>query len=123
MTRFNERWLSIPGGYVEAYDASLGSLTREISSSTGRPLNRERVLELIDWHHASFVDQARRVEAGREDASAQSWMWIGRAAQAFLLFVAIAFYFLLVRVERHLRLVRVVRVEEASGGSATGEQR
>lgn len=107
ITILNERWSSTPSGYQAAYDESLRSLTREISASTGRPLSRDRVVELIRWHHSSFLASAEQLDAARQEASAQSWTWIARAGQAFLLFVVIAFYFLLVRVERHLRLVRV----------------
>lgn len=120
VTRWNDRWMSTPAAYQAAYDASLQRLTREISASTGRPLNRDRVLELIDWHHASFAAEAQRLQVAREESSAEAWMWIGRAAQAFLLFVAIAFYFLLVRVERHLRLVRVARPDEPATAAETG---
>lgn len=106
----NGLWLATPAAHQHAYEAGLRRLAGELSASTGRPLSRDRVLELVQWHHQSLLAEAGRLEQEKAAASADAWTWIGRAAQAFLLFVGIAFYFLLVRVERHLRLVRTQQV-------------
>ncbi|HEX8532929.1 MAG TPA: hypothetical protein VF662_02075 [Allosphingosinicella sp.] len=112
--QLNELWLTVPDGHQHSYDKAVLDLAGELAGSTGRPLSRDRVLELLQWHHQSFVGRLGQLEQERAAASASAWMWIERAAQAFLLFIAIAFYFLFVRVERHLRLVRTQPAEPAA---------
>jgi hypothetical protein len=112
--QLNELWLTVPDGHQHSYDKAVLDLAGELAGSTGRPLSQDRVVELLQWHHQSFVGRLGQLEQERAAASASAWLWIERAAQAFLLFIAIAFYFLFVRVERHLRLVRTQPVEPSA---------
>lgn len=114
ITALNGHWLSIPADHSDAYDASLRRLADQIATSRGQPLSRVRVIELLEWHRGTILAEADRQRQAEESAMASAWLWLARASQAFLLFIAIAFYFLLVRVERHLRLLRVQHVEARS---------
>lgn len=113
VTGLNELRSQIGIADLASYDASLTRLVDQLANSRGRPLSSDRVFELVAWHHDRFQQAifASAHEAAERDAAA--WLWLVRGGQAFLMFVIIAFYFLLVRVERHLRLVRVRREEEA----------
>jgi hypothetical protein len=119
----NERWLDTPPEHVGAYARSLRSLARDLDASTGRPLSREHFLELIAWHHGRMLAESASGDLDRNAAVVAAWQWAGWALQAFLLFVVVAFYFLLVRVERHLRLVRIQSVDgpDAASEAPAGE--
>lgn len=95
------------GAHQASYDESLLRLAGQLKSSKGKPLTQEQVAELIDWHHRSFRESAIDIRQAAARDTASAWQWVVRAGQAFLLFTLIAFYFLLVRVERHLKLVKV----------------
>lgn len=115
----NGYWRSIPGDQIAAYDASLLRLAGQIAASRGRPLSRARVIELLEWHRNTIAAEAASHRASASAATASAWVWIVRGGQAFFLFVVIAFYFLLVRVERHLRLVHI-HVGEAKDETRVG---
>jgi len=109
--RLNLLRSAVEVGRLADYDKSLTRLADQLAASRGRPLTRERVEELIAWHHDRFQRAAQARLDNRFRAEADAWLWLVRSGQAFILLILIASYFLLVRVERHLRLVRVRREE------------
>lgn len=95
----------------EDYKTSFLSLLKQLDNSKGEPLSVEKLGELIEWHNENFKSEAMNRNFQSTTGEVDSWGWITMAGSAFLVFIMIAFYFLFVRVERHLRLVNVVRTD------------
>ena len=118
----NALWLDVSPDRQSQYEASLSRLANQLRSSKGRPLSLDRLSELLSWHHTRFQQAVSEQEQAADAAKTEAWLWLVRAGQAFLMFVVIAFYFLLLRVERHLRVVRVHRESPQPQTVAAAEQ-
>ena len=97
--------------YRDDFQNSYLSLLRQLRDSKGKPLTRERFTELLVWHFDRFQAEVALASDDGEFSKIEAWDWFTKAGISFLVFVGIASYFLFVRVERHLRLVKVVQVE------------
>lgn len=93
------------------FQNSFLSLLRQLRDSKGKPLTRERLDNLLSWHHDRFQAEVGLLSDDSDFSKVEAWDWFTKAGMAFLIFVAITSYFLIVRVERHLRLVKVVQMD------------
>ena len=97
--------------YREDFQNSYLSLLRQLRDSKGKPLTRQRFDALLMWHFDRFQAEVASASDDGEFSKIEAWDWFTKAGMSFLVFIAIASYFLFVRVERHLRVVKVVQVE------------
>ncbi|MBM6577131.1 hypothetical protein KCP91_12180 [Microvirga sp. SRT01] len=103
---------NIPYELERAYYADVKGLTDQLTKSTGKRLSLAQVRELITWNNRHFVGDAT---AKAEEAAAQgrrALFTLYVASAAFVLFILVVFTFLFVKVERSLRVVRTVRLED-----------
>ena len=107
--------------YREDFQNSYLTLLRQLQDSKGKPLTRERFAELLVWHFDRFQADVALASDDGELSKVEAWDWFTKAGMSFLVFIAIASYFLFVRVERHLRLVKVVQVETIPDQEANRE--
>jgi hypothetical protein len=105
-------WQEVPAEADDEYAKSVRELSAELLVATGKPLSLERVEELLLWHFQRYMGNLQGREAQKAAADMQFLMAIGGAATAFVIFVFIVFIFLFVKIERSLRLVRVVRSDD-----------
>lgn len=94
------------------YRQSLLVLSEELLASKGRRLTDRKVGELIAWHQRRFASTVAQQDQEQAAADAAFKLKIGAAFGALMLFVLIAFIFLFVRIERNLRVVRVLQAGE-----------
>ena len=106
----------------EQYQTSFLALLTQLRDSKGKPLSQEKFFELLEWHHERFKSETMSRSAGSELSMMAAWDWLTKAGIAFLMFLAVATYFLFVRVERHLRLVNVVQREHTSEFASTSPE-
>lgn len=106
----------------EQYQISLLALLTQLGDSKGKPLSQEKFFELLEWHNDRFKSEVASRSAGSELSTVAAWDWLTKAGIAFLMFLAVATYFLFVRVERHLRLVNVVQREHTSEFASTSPE-
>ena len=107
--------------YREDFQNSYLSLLRQLRDSKGKPLTRERFDTLLNWHFDRFQAEVTSASDDGEFSKIEAWDWFTKAGISFLVFIAIASYFLFVRVERHLRLVKVVQIEALPDEETTRE--
>jgi hypothetical protein len=101
----------VPSSEQDGYAVNLKGLTGQLLKSKGKPLNPDRLDELIAWHRQHFVSD-RQADAERKAADAVAFgVRLRIAAGAFVAFILVVFVFLFVKVERSLRLVRTVRAD------------
>jgi hypothetical protein len=94
----------------DAYADSVRGLAVQVRDSTGKPLSLPRLAGLIDWHHSQFQAQiAARATNHLAEAARRSTGLI-LAAGGLGAFMLILFFFLVVKIERNLRLVRTREV-------------
>jgi len=109
---FSELQSELPYAYQEGYGASIRRLMTQLSVSKGKPLSEDQVGEMVQWHFQRFKADAavKEGEAAASGAKAMAAMTV--AGGAFLLFIFIVFCFLVVKIERNLRVVHTARVTE-----------
>lgn len=110
----NELRNEVPFEHADAYDQSLGKVVDQLAASKGKPLNEQQVGELLIWHQQRFQASVATLAETASSDQAAAWDWIVTGSKAFLVFAGIAFFFLLVRMERHLRVVRVMHEDKVT---------
>lgn len=111
----SEKQLSLPDNLQGDYADSLVKLTANLVKSRDPSVD---VDALLQWHFAKFEaakDGAAAQEVARAAKNAahlqEAMIAAGTALSAFFLFLIVIFGFVLVKIERNLRLVQVVRLE------------
>ncbi len=112
---------SLPSLYTEAYSKSVLELAKQTAAS-----NASIDLDaLIGWHYQRFIDSAQlsaekqtEKELNRQAERAKSLAMLIGGAAGFALFLLLVFCFLLVKIERNLRLVNTRVVELPSTSAA-----
>lgn len=107
---FMARREEIPADLRKAYDENLLGLMQQLDASRGVPLTTERLNQLLNWQRAQFLEgaEAEKVEKALAGAKATASLAVG--AGALGTFLLIIFFFIFVKIERNLRLVRTVEV-------------
>ncbi len=86
-------------------------LSDQLEASKGKRLTVEQVGDLFQWHEHKFVADLTAKEAKRLADTGASLLKLYIAGYAFTAFILVVFTFLFVKIERSLRVVRVVRTE------------
>lgn len=123
----NEKMLELSPELHDPYMDSLLTLGRDLAARA--PADpRVDVDQLIEWHHGRFVRAMQEAEAQNAERAAEAverrtaaFATAGLAIVAFGLFLLMVFVFVLVKIERNLRLV-AVRVSPAADDQATAVQ-
>lgn len=89
-----------------AYADSVLALARELTASKGRPLSLERVADLLTWHHSRFAAHVQDMKLAEMTTATKAQAGLGLAMGGLVAFILILFFFLFVKIERNLRLVR-----------------
>lgn len=100
-----------PISYQADYEKSLDELTGQLATSTGKPLSLDKIGALLDWHDQRFRNMVAEREAEQSQSMVSAITAFGTAGGAILIFVFLVFCFLFVRIERNLRVVRVVSAD------------
>jgi len=93
----------VPANLHDAYGADVLRLSEQIVKSKGRPLSDARVLELLEFHRAKFLENAAAADSAKAADAAASMAKLVLAGGAFLVFILILFNFIFVKIERNLR--------------------
>jgi len=101
---------AVPQEYQAAFEHSLLGLATELKASTGRALPLERVVQLLDWHHSRFIEEVEAKSAKAVSNAANASVALLMAGAGLIAFILILFFFLFVRIERNLRIVRTREV-------------
>jgi hypothetical protein len=96
--------------YQDAYEDSFLKLAQDLKVSKGKPLTGPRLGQLVDWHYSHFQSEilAKKEERLAQAGKASAGMTL--AAGGLVAFILILFFFLFVKIERNLRLVRTHEV-------------
>jgi hypothetical protein len=100
----------LPDDAQDAYAQSILSLMNQLDQSKGDPLSLDTINDLIPWHFAKFKANIDAETARRAAAQAETMQSLAVAGVGIAVFVAIVFCFLVVKIERNLRLVRTEAV-------------
>lgn len=102
---------SLPDAYQGRYAASVLKFAEQLNASTGTPLSLARLENALAWHAAQFYEAAQTDEQNRaEDAvRAEGAVRLAIISAGFFMFVI--FFFVVVKIERNLRLVRTRDVD------------
>lgn len=94
-----------------AYDDSLLALMQELAVSKGVPLDVDHINGLLNWHVAKFSEavEAKALQKATDATKAAASLTVGAAALGS--FFMIIFFFIFVKIERNLRLVKTREVE------------
>jgi hypothetical protein len=105
-----ERRNQLPIEVQTAYEDSLLKLARDLEASTGRPLSPENTYALVEWHASRVQAAAEQAAAERVASAARGTAALVEAGTALIAFIIILFFFVFVKIERNLRLVRTREV-------------
>ena len=105
-TYFMMRYESFYGDEGDRYASSLKSLMKELSVSTGTPLNSNQLNLLIDWHLEQFREVIAREQITRTASAAEAMRSLTLAGASLLGFLLIVFCFIFVKIERNLRILQ-----------------
>lgn len=98
----------VPANLHDAYSADVLRLSKQLTSSKGKALSDRQLFELLQFHHAQFLENVAAAETQKAADIASSMGKFVLAGGAFLVFVLILFNFIFVKIERNLRKVRHV---------------
>lgn len=96
----------MPSDVQDGYADSTAALMAQLDSSRGTPLSIDMLNELIEWHATKFKEAAVAHEATKAEETTTATQSLLVAAIGFGVFIAIIFCFIVVKIERNLRLVR-----------------
>jgi hypothetical protein len=108
----------LPPEVQDQYGASIAALMSQLDSSKGNPLSADQISELLSWHFDKFKANFEAVAAQKQASQLQALQTLGVAGVGFGAFIALVFCFLVVKIERNLRLVHTVNASPSSTASA-----
>jgi hypothetical protein len=106
-----EKRNDLDAGYRDAYDDSLLTLATDLNGSRGKALSGPRVAQMLDWHLQKFKSDIEYRKIREDAVKAKAMLGLAIAGGAILAFLIILFFFLFVKIERNLRIVRTREVE------------
>ncbi len=109
---FTDKSASLPTDEQEQYGASVAALMDQLDNSKGNPLSTEQIASLIEWHADKFKANAEVAVVQKQAAQVQAVQTLGVAGAGFGVFVALVFCFLIVKIERNLRIVHTIRAQD-----------
>lgn len=90
----------------DAYDDSLLALMQELRVSKGKPLDVDHINALLNWHIEKFNERIAAKALEKEAAAVKTAAAIQVGTLALASFFMIIFFFIFVKIERNLRLVK-----------------
>ncbi len=105
-----EKRSQLPDDAQAQFDSSFSSLMDQLDKSTGTALTTDQVSDLIAWHYDKVKADADSKAAEKQASQAQALQTLGFAIAGFGVFITLVFCFLIVKIERNLRLVRTEQV-------------
>lgn len=102
---------SLPDAYQDRYAGSVLKFAEQLNASTGTPLNRGRLENALAWHAAQFYEAARSDEEARAENAERADGSLRMATISAGFFMFVIFFFVVVKIERNLRLVRTRDVD------------
>jgi hypothetical protein len=103
---------SFPDELQNAYYKDVLSLAEQLRKSTGKRLSVSDVRDLLAWNAQQFQSDETAKSLKKSSDTTRAIFTLYVASGAFVLFILVVFTFLFVKVERSLRVVRTVRLEE-----------
>jgi hypothetical protein len=100
----------LPADAQVKYESGFAALMDQLDKSTGTPLTSDQIGELIDWHLEKVKSNEENAAAQKLAAQTQAVQTLGIAGAGFGVFISLVFCFLIVKIERNLRLVRTEQV-------------
>lgn len=97
--------------YQADYADSLEAFADQLNSSTGTPISPSQIDEAIRWHAEKFSAAANQSEQKAIADRAKSMLAVTIAGISLMAFLIIIFLFVVVKIERNLRVVRVQKTE------------
>ena len=99
---------TLPDDVQDQYGESLKALASQLDLSKGTPLSADQVTDLVNWHFDKFKSAVEQTATERVAKQAEELGTLAVAGGAFALFLGLVLNFLIVKIERNLRLVRTV---------------
>ena len=93
--------------YQRDYAISLQDFTTQLANSTGTPISTDQINQAIRWHAQKFMSAATESEIKATADRAKAVLAITIAGISLLAFLIIIFLFVVVKIERNLRVVQV----------------
>lgn len=93
--------------YQRDYAKSIETFTTQLVNSTGTPISTNQIDRAIQWHAQKFEDAASQTEVTAAANRAKAILAISVAGISLVTFLIIIFLFVVVKIERNLRLVKV----------------
>jgi hypothetical protein len=93
----------VPFALQDDYGTDVLKLADGLRRSKGKPLNDDRLGQLLEFHLDGFLANAQSQETARASRIANSISKLVLAGAAFLIFVLVLFCFIFVKIERNLR--------------------
>ncbi len=103
-----DRRAELPTEVQDQYGVSVAALMDQLDNSKGNALSGEQIDELLNWHFDKFKTNVEAAAAQRQVAQVQALQTLGVAGAGFGVFIALVFCFLIVKIERNLRLVHTI---------------
>ena len=107
MTWLMKNYNEMPMQYQADYAKSLAEMTQQMVNAVGTPLSPENVDRALSWHAQKFRSGAAEAEAKAVADRAKAMLAISVAGIALLAVLIVIFFFVVVKIERNLRVVRV----------------
>lgn len=92
--------------YQEQYERSILAFTTALADYRGRPLNVDSIGDAIAFHNTTFLERVHDKEFAATEQHARAVQTLTIAALSFATFLAILFFFVVVKIERNLRVVK-----------------
>ena len=103
MNNYNE----MPSQYQTDYAKSLAAMTHQMLVAVGTPLSPDNIYRAVAWHAQKFRISAAEVELKADADRAKAMFAFVVAGVALMAFLIVIFFFVVVKIERNLRLVRI----------------
>jgi hypothetical protein len=91
----------------DRYARSAHELMDQLKASKGKPLSLDNIDNLILWHAQKFVRDIATEEAKAANQQNEFLKQAALVGSAFAAFLGVIFFFLIVKIERNLRLIRI----------------
>ena len=101
-----DKHAQIDPAYQKAYDESVLVLANDLSMSAGAALSTDRIDQLIEWHFSKFADGITHNTTRIALKNARGLIGLYVTAGSLACFILVLFFFLFVKIERNLRIVR-----------------
>lgn len=104
---------AMPLAYQAQYATSIEAMTKQLVDAVGEPLSTENLNRAIAWHADRFQSQIQENELSKAESASKAVVAATVAGMSLLTFLIVIFFFVVVKIERNLRVVRTQNVSGA----------